>query len=100
MIRHNFNEAIDCLERSFITAEIKIATGEVWQDIDLLRRIISERQFPAGHRAADAARLIQRQTELYTSLRGLAPRGGHKDAARFARPAKLKDRWLVIICLF
>jgi hypothetical protein len=99
MIRYNFNEAIDRLERSFITGEIKIATGEVWEDIDLLRRIISERKLPAGHGAANAAALIQGQTERYTSLGGLAPHGRCEGAARFGRAAKLKDRWLVLICL-
>ena len=99
MIRNNFDQAIDRLERGFITGETKIATGEVWQDIDLLRGIISERQLPAGHGAANAAGLIQGQTERYTSLRGLTPHGHCEHAARFGRPAKLKNRRLVLVCL-
>src|SRR6266850_2115327 len=99
MTRHNFNEAIDRLERSFITAEIKIATGEVWEDVDLLCGIISKRKLPTGHSAANAARLIQGQTERYASLRRLAPHGRCDGAARFGRPAKLKDRWFVFIYL-
>src|SRR2546422_267738 len=62
MIRYNFDQAIDRLERGFITGELKIATGEVWQDINLLRGIISKGQLPAGHGAANAAGLIQGQT--------------------------------------
>src|SRR5947209_18928270 len=99
MVCYNFDKAIDRLERGFITGEIKIATGEVWQGIDLLRGIISERQLPVGHGAANAAALIQGQTERYTSLRGLAPHGHCERAARFGRPAKLENRLLVLICL-
>src|SRR5438876_925844 len=42
MRRYNLNEAIDRLERSFITADIKISPGKVGEDKDLLRRIISD----------------------------------------------------------
>src|SRR5215813_6849597 len=99
MIRYNLNEAVDRLESSFITGEFKIATGEVWQDIDLLRGIINERKLPAGYGAADAARLIQGQTERYTGLGRLTPRGHFQRAARLGRPAKLKNRRLVLICV-
>ena len=58
MRRYNLNEAIDRLERSFITADIKISPGKVGEDKDLLRRIISERKLRVGHGAANPARLI------------------------------------------
>src|SRR5439155_746341 len=92
MIRYNFDQAIDRLERLFITGEIKIATGEVWQDIDLLRGIITERELRAGHGAANAAGLIQGQTERHTSLRGLTPHRHSEHSARFGCPATLKTR--------
>src|SRR5213082_2007787 len=99
MSRYNVNEAIDRLERSFITADIKISTGKVWEDKDLLRRIISERKLPAVHGAANPARLIQGQTEFYASPRGLAPCDRRDGAARLGGAAKLKDRCLVLLCL-
>src|SRR5439155_22708781 len=98
MVCYNFDKAIDRLERGFITGEIKIATGEVWQGIDLLRGIISERQLPVGHGAANAAGLIQGQTERYTSLRGLTSHLRFERAVRFCRPVKLNNCLLVSIC--
>src|ERR1043166_635372 len=100
MIFYDVDEAIDRRERNFVTCEIKITTSEVWEDIDLLCGVISERKLPTAHRAAFASDLIQGQTERYTSSRGLPPCGSPDGAACFRSAAKLKDRWLVLICLF
>ena len=99
MVPYDLNQAIDCLERSFITGKIKVATGEVRKDIDLLRRIIRERELPAVYCPPDPTCLIQGQTKLYASLRGFTSCGRPDPAARFGRTAKLKDRWLVLIGL-
>src|SRR5215813_10488870 len=99
MVFYKSNEPIDRLERSFVTGEIKIATGKVWKDKDLLCRIISERKLPTGHRAANAAGLIQGQTELYASSCGLPACGGPNRTACFGGTAKLKDGGLVLIGL-
>src|SRR5215472_6374087 len=99
MSRYNLNEAIDRLERSFVTGEIKIATGKVWKDKDFLRRIISERKLPVGHGAANAAGLIQGQTELHASSCGLPACGGPDRPACFGGTAKFKDGGLVLIGL-
>ena len=86
MTSDNFKEAIDRLEGLFIMAEIKIATSEIWEDIDLQCGIIHERKLPTGHSATNAPRLIQGQAQRYARLRRLASHGRCDGAACFGCP--------------
>src|SRR3954452_18657308 len=99
MTLHDFNKAIHHLNSSFITGEVKITAGQVRENIDLLRGIITERKLPAIYGATNAARSIQSQTKCDTSFGGFPPCGRSEGAARFGCAAKLKDGLLVLICV-